>query len=488
MAAGEKMSVMTSEKTTPAVKTWSVGSLTYTISGLVILFGLLLIGDFAWSMRERSVAPMSQWYLNHLKVPSLVFGLLVSSFPALIQLFVGPFISVKSDRYRSKWGRRIPFLLITTPMAAIGMIGLGLTPLLAARLHGLCDSAPVGAWLHRTLDGTPMGAWILSMATSEMGISLLCFGIFWTCFEVASIAGKPVFDGLINDVVPRPLLGRFYGLFRIVSLTDGMIFNFWIMGYVPTHFTIIMISIGLFYGIAFMWVCFKVKEGDYPPPQTETKQGGAVGNFFHEAKIYCRECFSHSYYLSVFIMMMAAGLCFGPINIFSIPYAQHMGVDMATFGKALTFTYFLSLVLAYFMGWLADRLHPLRMAIGVLVGYALVTAWGSLFARSANTFLVAWILHGVLSGCYFTTAASLGQRLFPHEKFAQFASAAAMFGAVANMLLAPIMGTIIDQSNKTYRYTFAASCFLAIVALLAAWPLYIKFKKLGGPANYIAPE
>ncbi len=88
---------------------WRAGTLVYTFGGLVGLFALLLLGDFAWAMRERSVAPMAQWYLNSLKIPSVYFGLFLSSFPALIGLIFCPIISVKSDRYRSRWGRRIPF-------------------------------------------------------------------------------------------------------------------------------------------------------------------------------------------------------------------------------------------------------------------------------------------------------------------------------------------------------------------------------------------
>ncbi|PAW76110.1 MAG: MFS transporter [Verrucomicrobia bacterium Tous-C9LFEB] len=471
----------------PATKTWTAGTLTYSLPALVALFAWLLFGDFAWSMRDRSVGPMSQWYLNHLKVPSLLFALLVTSLPALIQLLVVPLISVKSDRHRGRWGRRIPFLLITTPMAVLGTIGLGFTPFFAAWLHEVCNSAPFGTWLHRSLDGIPFGAWVLSMIADEMVVSVICFSICWTSFEVATIAGKPVFDGLLNDVVPRPLLGRFYGLFRAVSLIDGMIFNYWIMGYVPTHFSIIMITVGLFYGMAFMWVCFKVKEGDYPPPP-RNEGNGITASFFVEAKRYCRECFSHPYYLSVFVMMMAASLCFGPINIFCIPYAQHLGVDMKLYGQAVALTYLISLTLAYLLGWLADRFHPLRMAIGVLIGYALVTAWGWAYAHNAKTFLIAWVLHGVLSGCYFTSAASLSLRLFPHEKFAQFASAAGIFIAVSNIFMGPLLGSMIDRSHGAYRYTFAAAFLLTLIALVAACVVYPMFKKRGGPNSYVAPE
>lgn len=319
----------------PGPTTWRVGTLVYSTGGLVALFAWLLLGDFAWSMRDRSVGPMSQWYLNSLGVPNLVFGLLISSFPAFIGLILGPIISVRSDRHRGKWGRRIPFLLVTTPLAAFGMIGLGLTPLVAK-------------WVHGHFPGQ-----------SEMTVSVICFGVFWAAFEFATIASQAVFGGLVNDVVPQQLLGRFYGLFRAVSLIDGMIFNYWIMGRVPDHFTLILLIIGTFYGVAFLLVCLRIKEGEYPPPPPpDPNRTGLVGGFFKEAGVYFRECFTNPYYLAVFVMLMAASLTFLPVNTFGIPFAKSLGVDMDAYGKSLALTFAISLCLSYFLGWLADVFIP----------------------------------------------------------------------------------------------------------------------------------
>jgi MFS family permease len=457
----------TPDKTHPPVhaKTWRVGTLTYTSGGLTVLFLWLLWGDFAWSMRDRSVGPMAQWYLDHLNVPSLLFALLISSFPAVLGMILGPIISVKSDRHRGPRGRRIPFLLVTTPIASFGMISLAFTPLLAKWIHGFMPNQ------------------------SEMLVSLVCFGVFWAAFEFATIAGQAVFGGLINDVVPAPLLGRFYGLFRAVSLIDGMIFNFWIMGKVPDHFTLILIIVGVFYTVAFAWLCMKVKEGGYPPaPPPETAQKSFVVGMGDEIRRYCQECFSQSYYLSVFIMLMTAALAFSPVNLFGIPYARSLQVNMDAYGKSLALTYFISLCLSYFMGWMADAFHPLRMAIATLVGYLGVTVWAWFYASSPTLFLIAWVMHGVLSGCYFTSAASLGQRLFPRTRYAQFASAAGIFLSLASITIGPVVGLLIDQSGGIYRHTFAIGAGLAMLALVSAWQVHGHFMRLGGPKGYVAPE
>lgn len=440
-------------------KIWNAGTLTYTSGTLVALFGWLLLGDFAWSMRDRSVGPMAGWYLQQLKVSNLFFGLLVSSFPALVNSIVAPIASVKSDRHRGRRGRRIPFLLATTPFAVFGMLGLAATPYLSK-------------WLHEHLPGA-----------SEIGVAILCFGIFWATFEIATIASQAVLGGLFNDVIPRELLGRFYGLFRAVSLLDGMIFHYWITGAIPKHFPLILSLIGLFYGGAFLWVCFKVKEGEYPPP-TPLEEGRQIASGM---RVYFKECFTKRYYLAIFVLMTAGGLSFAPVNTFSIPYAHSLGMDMDEYGKALALTYTISLALSFFLGWLADLFHPLRVVIVTSLGYALVTVWGGFFATTQTTFFIALVLHGVISGCYFTGAASLGQRLFPHEKFAQFASAAVMMAAPANILLAPLVGGFIDHASDAFRYTFLAGCVLSLVTVACALYVYRDFVKLGGPKNYQPP-
>lgn len=440
-------------------RTWRAGSLIYTAPALVGLFALLLVGDFAWSMRDRSVAPMAQWYLNHLGIPSLLFGLLISSFPALIGLILGPIISIRSDRHRSRRGRRIPFLLVTTPIAAFGMIGLGLTPLLVG-------------WIHARYP-----------EQNEMLIAVLCFAVFWTIFEVATIAGQAVFGGLINDVVPRELIGRFYGLFRAVSLIDGMIFNFWLTGKVPAFYTVILLAVGLFFGTAFLAVCFRIREGEYAPPEVVHRRR----SWLNSIKAYLRECFASSFYLQVFVLLTVGSLAFVPINTFSIPYAQSLGIDMDTYGKSLALTYLVSLSLSWFLGWMADLFHPLRVVIATLILYIPVAVAGALLARSSDTFVIVWVLHGVLSGCYFTSVASLGQRLFPNARFAQFASAAAILLSLGNMIIGPLMGVLVDATGREFSHTFTVGAILSSLALVLALQVYSAFLKLGGHKGYVAP-
>jgi hypothetical protein len=105
-------------------KLWHAGTLTYTSGGLVVLFSWLLWGDFAWSMRERAVYPVVQLLVKRFGASDAVLAVLLSSLPSAMGALLSPIVSCRSDRHRGRWGRRIPYILVATPMAALFMVGL----------------------------------------------------------------------------------------------------------------------------------------------------------------------------------------------------------------------------------------------------------------------------------------------------------------------------------------------------------------------------
>ena len=449
--------------TAPARKLWHAGTLTYTTGGLVALFCWLLWGDFAWSMKERSIFPVVQLLLRQFEASDLLAGLLLGAVPQAMALLIGPIISYRSDRHRGRWGRRIPFLLIPTPIAVVSMVGLAFSPAL-------------GHSLHHALGGHSPGA---------NHITLLFFGTFWVLFEFATITANAILYALINDVVPHAVIGRFYGLFRALSLIAGMVFNYWLFGKAETHFVAIFIGIALLYGFGFTAMCLKVKEGSYPPPPLpgpEERHG-----FFVATKTYFQECFSRPYYLWFFVSQALTWMAMTGVNLFNVYFAKSLGMSMDTFGKCLALTYLISLGLSYFLGAVADRFHPLRVGLMVLGVCAVGLLWGGLFATTPARFAIALVGFGVLSGTWMTITASLPQRLLPTARFAQFNSALGILVSLGTMVTGPVLGAFLDRTGHDYRHTYFAGFGLLVLALLAGLIVYRKFKLLGGPQNYVAP-
>ncbi len=454
--------------TAGAERTWRAGTLTYTTGGLVALFAWLLWGDFAWWLKERSVVPVAQLFLKNFQASDMIVGLLVGSLPAALGMILGPVISVRSDRHRGRWGRRIPYLLIPTPIAALSMIGLAFTPRMGGALH----------------------SWLGAGSPGPEACVLLAFGLFWTVFEVASVVANAVLGGLINDVVPQEVIGRFFGLFRAVSLAAGIVFNFWLMGHAEEYYFWIFIGVGVIYGGGFTLMCLRVKEGVYPPPPPPAAGEGAsvLKGFVAGTIAYARECFASRHYLWIFAATTLAMIAFGPVNTFGVFYAKSVGMSMDAYGKYIALTFTVSLIMSFFLGWLADLLHPLRLGIISIALYGVMALWAGFMADDARSFAVAFVAHGVLSGVYFTATASIGQRLYPRAKFAQFASAAGLMAATCFAVLPPLMGRYLDLTGHVYRHTFIAGAGLAFLALAAMLVVHRRFMALGGPKGYVAPE
>jgi MFS family permease len=205
-------------------------------------------------------------------------------------------------------------------------------------------------------------------------------------------------------------------------------------------------------------------------------------------KAYARDCFSRPYYLWVFASMALASLAFVPVNLFSVYAAESFGQTMDLYGRYLVVTYACSLVLAYPLGWMADRYHAIRMGIGALAAYSAVMAVGFFWIKGPASFGVVFLLHGVLAGCYATGAAALGQMLFPKMKFAQFASAGGLILALANVAFGPFLGLLLDWLGHDYRYTFGMASLMALLALVVSLMVYRRFMALVGPTGYMAPE
>jgi MFS family permease len=342
----------------------------------------------------------------------------------------------------------------------------------------LAFCAPLGELVH-TFTGQ-----LLSRHAAVMWL----FGIFWTVFGAASVVSMTIFSGLINDVVPTAMLGRFFGLFRAVSIADAFIFNYFLLGWAETHFMEICLAISLVFGAGFLLMCWNVKEGSYPPPDEVANPHRGVGAMADATKTYFRECYSKPYYLLCFLVIALGPLAFAAITTFVLLYAKQLGMDIGYYGKINAYCAIISLLITYPIGALADRIHPLRAAILTMALHAGTTALGAWMIRDAGSFTVFLVAQTVLSSCYYTATASLPQRLLPRSKFLQFFSAANIVTALFSVAFGPVLGMVLDAADNDYRLTFVASALISFLTLALLVVLWRQFLKLGGPKSYTAPE
>ena len=448
---------------TAASRLWRVGTLTYTTGGIVVLFSWLLWGDFAWSLKERAAASVATLMIKSFEVSDFVYGLIILTIPNITNIILVPIVSYRSDRHRGRWGRRIPYLWFTTPFVTVGMLGIG-----AAPFFGRLISEALGPEL-----------------LSYRAAALTVFCIFWFMLDFGTTLANGIFVGLVNDVVPREFLGRFFGLFRAVSLIAGILFNYFLFGHAERNFFLIFAGLAVIYAAGFVTVCLKVKEGSYPPVCEPRQEGG--GGVVAAAGRYFSECFGHSFYRWVILAYVICGLANIPFNAYVIFYAKSIGIEMNEVGKYLAYTYVISLCLSYFLGVLADRFHPIRTCLVAIFLYGIVSLCGMFLIRDEVSFAVIMILHGVVTGSYFTLSASYAQKLFPRELFAQFNSAMAIVVALSWVFVSTVIGGILDLSNHQYVLVWYAGAFFSFAGIGCLWVVYRKYLALGGDSGYQAP-
>ncbi|WP_075795808.1 MFS transporter [Massilia putida] len=420
---------------------YAAGSLRYTVAGLAIVVFWLLFGEFAIAFRDRSAIPGVMELLRQHHASDTMIAVLVSALPALLGCVLVPIVGFRSDRFRSRWGRRLPFLLGITPVAALALAALG-------------NCTAFGRVTDRLL-GT--------MSPGADACVLAWFCLFWTVFEGVALVTVALYAGLVNDIVPRTVLGRFYGAFRIVSLIAGILFNLWVFRLTEHHLREVFLGIGLFFGIACMLMCVRIKEGEYGPPAVDG-QGPLTWRAMGRA--YWRDCFADRYFLLVFLALTASELTFMPFNTFSQLYAESLGMEKAQLGKLLATSYALSIGLSSVIGWLVDRYSAASVTVWTMGLYLCVACGGFLAVQDLHSFAVVYVLHVVVAGTYYTAAASLPMVLFPRARFLQFDGAKRVLFSTSNIALSFLLGPMLDSTSHDYGLTLLAGALLALASVV----------------------
>jgi MFS family permease len=157
------------------------------------------------------------------------------------------------------------------------------------------------------------------------------------------------------------------------------------------------------------------------------------------------------------------------------------------YGNVEAASFLVSFLIAYPLGALVDRFHPLRMGIITMSLYIGSCTFGVLFIRDQSTFLPAFMAHTIISGMYFTSTAALAAMLFPKVTFAQFTAAAAVLAHLGSITLSVVQGAILDFSGSNYSLVWIMGGVLCLGSTACLIVVYRRFLALGGMKGYAPP-
>jgi maltose/moltooligosaccharide transporter len=447
------------QKTEVKPRIYNVGTLSYSLTGLIFVCVWMLGGCFCFTVMEYAIPRLLPVTFKQLELSNMMIGFFVGSVPSILGMIVAPVVGFRSDRHRGRLGRRIPFLLLPTPFIMLFMVIIGF-------------SGDIGAWVHSALVAP------VASSVSARSVTIVVTVASTVLFQFVNLIMTSIYYSLFADVVPKEFLGRFMALYRIVSQLGTLVFNLYIFGLVDGHLKELYVGIGLLYFVAFTLMCWRVKEGQYPPPPPQEASKGLVG----AVKTYVHDCFGESLYRWFYPGVVLWSVSALGIGLFGLFFAtKTIGLTFDQYGKIMAAGSLLATLLLYPFGWLCDKVSPLKVYIGGLLVAATVSMAGYFFIDSYWSLMVVMLIYHVGSAMINASNMPMWAAVYPKDRFGQFYSAQALVGCIVSIAASAGCGQMIDMFGG-YRTIYAWSGLFTGIAVICVLVAYCKLKLRSSPS------
>lgn len=437
-----------------------VGTLVYNRASLIVLFSWMLWGSFVLAMMEIVMPSLLPIVLRDNGASNKAIGFIVSSLYMIINTIANPIISYKSDRYRSRWGRRRPFILATTPFVVLLLALIPFAPEISRALENV-------GWLAKLLQNSPITTLVLVS------------GILVATFQIFNMFIASINYYLVVDVVPEVFIGRYASLSQIFGASAGFVFNYFIFGMAKMYMQEIFIGIALIYGVFITIMCLNVKEGEYPALDKTEKND----HWWRSILNYGVECFGRPFYWLVFFVY-SLFVWANVSNVFNIfLFRDQMGLTLGHVGKLNAYAGVVSLIAIYPFGIMIDRWGSHKSLITGMIGFCVIRVASFFLVTDYWSLLVAYILWNVFWYLVVLSFFKWTVNLYPRKRYGQFASAGAMIASVGGAVLGPLCGLFLDWVHD-YRYVLLWPVAFQLFGMLGALIIYRRWKAMGGEAGY----
>lgn len=448
-------------------KLYNAGTLSYTMPKLLLVCCVIILSTLTLNLMAYKMIPaLLPILLDENGASAKTIALIISTIPSAVNFFVVPFLSTLSDKTRTKYGRRIPFLAISMPLVIICLLLIAFEKDIAILLHGSVLSA-------------------FRFEVASLGVLITVILLY----QLVYLVPGSILCYTYVDVVPKQFIGTFMGVTSFSGTCVTFLFNYFVVGHAVENPKLYFSLLAILYGIVFTILCLVVKEGKYPPlkPDSEKQKRNFLQKTADNVKLYFKECYSHRIYVMLFISMgitQASCVC---RTMFNLLFAtKELGMTATEYGKVMAYGAIVSAVFILPMGKIMDKIHPLRVFFytGLLV--IAVNVWGYFYVVDSRSFMVVGIVVILSYAIQFLANTPMLMKLVPNIKYGQFASANSMINCII-LLFASFLGGVATDAFG-YRMIFVWDFALTIVATLTLLVVLHDWKKLGGQKNYVPPS
>lgn len=431
------------------------GTLCYDLPGLIVTCAFLLLGGFGFGMLLNAFYVILPLQLKSSGASNMMIGLLITTLPSMLTTVSNPVFSTWSDRTRSKWGRRRPFLLFSAPLLAVCMLGLGWAPEIV-HVFGSTSSTAV--------------IWMLGISS-----------VLW---NVVLMVPNTVLWYIFPDTVPKKYIGRYMAFFNVISQAAGFAFNYWLLQYAESATGWVYTLIAVFYMISMLLLVLMVKEGEYPSVSPAPRNRN---NIIGKVNTYIQECYSIPFYYWFFTAMALSEVSLIGRTMYNVLYARDsLQIPIEEIGKITSLSNVIGLIISVPLAWCSDKIHPMRFFMLSLATVIGVNIFGFFYVSDAQSFLVITIMLIVVYTMQTVSTIPVFVEILPKAQYGQFSSANALFKAIFLSISGLGGGWVFDKLGD-YQYIYAWDFLFTLAALACFVVLYRKYQQMGGFKSYVAP-
>lgn len=375
--------------------------------------------------------------------PALTGFILV--FDNIAGLFISPFVGAWSDSLRSKWGRRMPFILFGVPVAVAAFIFIPLIPMgIAPELNG---------------------------QTGQLTGLLIPFIISLFLVLLAFAVVRPVADVLMFDVTPSPqratangIAGAIAGLLVVITaLAGAALYDV----YGPLPF---WIAAGLALLIFLLTWAF-VKE-----PEELASASELAGEKFNLAGIikFLRDQPAENRTSLIYLLLsnLLAYVALAQMQAFLSSYGVFsLGMEESSAAMLVAIPAIAFMFIAIPAGLIANKIGRKTTQIIGLVGYAIGALVIYLFpdATMLNVGLLicglTWPLANVVQVAMIVDSAPVETLMGTYTGLRQIA-------VTLGFIIGPILGgTLVEAMGNDYRWVWLIMFVFLVLATVAILPV-----------------
>ena len=387
--------------------------------GKILVLGLgFLIITLTWSIYNAYVPPILERLLVHLPYTDTAVGFIMT-FDNIAAILLIPWFGAMSDRTWTRFGRRMPFLLVSIPVAAVFF---ALVPYAGA--YSLAAVIPV----------------------------IIVMNIAMAAFRAPTIA-------LMPDLTPSEYRSRANGIVNLMGGLGALIFYF--------GFTAIMgVSAAFVAGGAIMIIVLAVLLSVIREPQdqfeaAEQRPGGIVKSLF--TILQEKEGSTRFIFFAIFMWFIGWN---GVETFFTLYGMDKWGIEESQAAFYLGFFSLAFLLMAIPSGYIATAIGRKKTILGGLVGMCLML--GSFYFATPIVLAIGFLISGgVFWALININSYPMVCDMSPVGKLGTYTGLYYFFSMLAAIIAPPIFGAVMDiLGTRMALFPMAAVAYLIALLLM----------------------